>query len=126
MRDARARREFASTTPALVRFFKDREGEIRDAGPQPGEEGPPRLRVGIVAPEGIETADEERLVDLPAGAETAEFSWTLYAPAPARRYRIEACYLEAPSPLGLWTVRQPRRHRAAKFACIPIFAAMTI
>src|ERR1700734_4204381 len=70
-------------TPALVRFFKDREAEIRIRVHNPARQAR-RLRIGIAAPEGLLTPDEERLIDLPAGADLAEFSWTW---TPQRRGR---------------------------------------
>lgn len=91
-------------TPPLVRFFKDREAEIRIRVHNPAKQAR-RLRIGIAAPEGLATPDEERLVDLPPGADLAEFSWT-WTPQRRGRYLFDACYLESPSPLGMWTVRR--------------------
>jgi uncharacterized protein (DUF58 family) len=91
-------------TPELVRFFKDREAEIRVRVHNPGKYIR-RLRIGIPAPPGLETSDEERTVDLPAGADLAEFSWT-WTPQRRGKYRFDSCYLESSSPLGLWTVRR--------------------
>lgn len=90
--------------PPLARSFKDRAGEIPIRVENPGGRGR-RIRVGIAAPEGIESSDEEQIVTLPAGARTAEFPWR-HTPRRRGRYRLEECFLEAASPLGLWTVRQ--------------------
>jgi uncharacterized protein (DUF58 family) len=90
--------------PELVRAFKDRGGQIAVRVENPSKRAR-RIRVGIAAPQGIESADEEQVVDLPAGAATAEFSWR-YTPRRRGRYQMEECFLEAASPLGLWTVRQ--------------------
>jgi uncharacterized protein (DUF58 family) len=89
---------------ALVRSFKDRGGEIPVRVENPSGRAR-RIRVGIAAPEGIESGDEEQVVDLPAGARMAEFPWR-YTPRRRGLYRIDECFLEAGSPLGLWTVRQ--------------------
>ena len=89
--------------PELARFFKDRSGEVRVRVHNESRQAR-RLRVGIVAPEGIETSAEEQTVDLPPGAPAAEFAWT-WMPRRRGRYRVETCYLEAPSPLGMWAVR---------------------
>ena len=89
--------------PALVRFFKDREAEIRICVHNPSKYAR-RLRIGIAAPEGLRTPDEERTVDLPPGADLAEFSWT-WMPQRRGRYLLDSCYLESTSPLGMWTVR---------------------
>lgn len=89
--------------PALARFFKDREGEIRVV--VHNSRGGRRIRIGIGAPDGIEVVSEEQDVDLPYGAPTCAFSWRC---TPRRRgdYRVDACYLEARSPLGMWEVRR--------------------
>ena len=73
--------------PALVRSFKDRAGEILVRIENPAARGR-RIRVGIAAPEGIESGDEEQLVDLPAAARMADFPWR-YTPRRRGRYRIE-------------------------------------
>lgn len=91
-------------TPDLVRFFKDREAEIRVRVHNPAKHAR-RLRIGIAAPQGLETPDEEHVVDLPGGADLAEFSW-IWMPQRRGRYLFDSCYLEAPSPLGMWTVRR--------------------
>ncbi len=90
--------------PQLTRSFKDRPGQIAVRVENPTGRAR-RIRVGIPAPEGIESGDEEQVVDLPAGAATAEFPWR-YTPRRRGRYQIEECFLEAASPLGLWTVRR--------------------
>ncbi len=95
--------------PELVRFFKDREAGI-GVRVHNSTGGARRVRIGIVAPGGIEAAKEEQLVDLPAGALAAGIVWRC-TPRRRGRYHVETCYLEAPSPLGLWAVR--RRQAAA-------------
>ena len=88
--------------PPLVRMFKDRAGEIhvRIHGGSAR-----RVRIGMVVPDSFEAESEEQDVELPAGTGTSEFlcKWT-----PHRRgsYRVDAVYLEAPSPLGMWQVRR--------------------
>jgi uncharacterized protein (DUF58 family) len=91
-------------TPELVRFFKDREAEIQIRLHNLSKRSR-RLRVGIPAPPGLESAEEEQVVDLPEGADLAEFPWT-WMPHRRGRYRCNICYLESASPLGLWTVRR--------------------
>ncbi len=108
--------------PTLARLFKDRDAEIRVRIHNAG--GARRIRVGIVAPEGIDSPDEDQFVETPAGA--AEFIWRA-SPQRRGRYMFDSVHLEAPSPLGLWSVRaeQPaameirvypnlRRHRDLK------------
>jgi len=89
--------------PAMVRVFKDRDAEIR-VRILNASRHTKRVRIGITAPDGIEAQDEEHRVELPGGAEAAEFSWRI-SPRRRGRYQFDSCYLEAPSPLGLWSVR---------------------
>ena len=91
-------------TPELARFFKDREGEslfrIHNS-----TRAARRLRIGIPSPEGLETTEEERDIQLPDSTNVSELSWKWMARRRGR-YRVDACFLEAPSPAGLWTVRR--------------------
>jgi uncharacterized protein (DUF58 family) len=91
-------------TPELARFFKDRESQIR-VRVYNASQSARRLRIAIPAPPGLESGAEEQTVDLPAGADAAEFPWT-WTPHRRGKYRIDSCYLESLSPLGLWTVRR--------------------
>ena len=86
--------------PALVRMFKDRAAEIRV---RVHHVSGGRVRVGVVAPEGIHAESEETDVELPS--EISEFIWKWTA---HRRglYRVDAVYLEASSPWGMWQVRR--------------------
>jgi uncharacterized protein (DUF58 family) len=90
--------------PELGRFFKDRDAQVRvRIHNQTGVAR--RVRVGIVAPQGFETAAEEQSVDLPPRAPAADFAWA-FTPRRRGRFRVDACSLEAMSPLGLWSVRR--------------------
>lgn len=86
--------------PGLVRTFKDRVGEIRV---RVQSDSPLRVRIGVVVPDGISAESEESDVDLPAGISEFAWKWT-----PQRRglYRVDAVYLEALSPWGMWQVRR--------------------
>lgn len=86
--------------PELVRMFKDRAAEIRV---RVHNVSATRIRVGVLVPDGMQAETEEIDVDLPGA--TSEFSWKWTA---QRRglYRIEAVYLEARSPWGMWQVRR--------------------
>ena len=86
--------------PALVRMFKDRSAEIRV---RVFKGSAARVRIGIVVPDGIHADAEVTDVELPS--ETSEFVWNWTA---HRRglYRVDAVYLEALSPWGMWQVRR--------------------
>jgi uncharacterized protein (DUF58 family) len=86
--------------PALVRLFKDRPAEIRVLVHNGSAA---RVRIGVVVPQGIQAESEETDVELPS--ETSEFVWKWTA---HRRglYRVDAVYLEALSPWGMWQVRR--------------------
>jgi uncharacterized protein (DUF58 family) len=90
--------------PPIVRLVQDREGAVRVRIHNPHARAL-ELRIGIPAPDGLEAAWEEQRVALPSGAVASDVEWQL---TPRRRgsYRIDACYLEAASPLGLWSVRR--------------------
>jgi len=94
----RALRGVRVELPALVRMFKDRPAEIRVRVHNAG-----RVRIGVAVPEGIHADTEE--TDLESPAEVSEFVWTWTA---HRRglYRVDAVYLEATSPWGMWQVRR--------------------
>src|SRR5258708_3087139 len=103
----RALRGLRIELPELVRFFKDRNAEVRvrlhnTVGTATARAR--RVRIGIPAPPGIDAESEEQTVDLPPGA-VSEFPWPCTARRPGS-YRIESCYLEACSPLGMWLVRR--------------------
>ncbi len=90
--------------PPLARLFKDRDAEISVRVLNPSQTAR-RLRIGIPTPPGLATFEEERVIDLPAGAAASQFSW-IWTPHRRGRYQVEFAYLEAASPLGLWTVRR--------------------
>jgi len=94
----RALRRIRVELPGLVRMFKDRSAEIRVR-----VSNATRVRIGVVVPEGIQADFEETDVELPA--EISEFVWKWTA---HRRglYRVDAVYLEARSPWGMWQVRR--------------------
>jgi uncharacterized protein (DUF58 family) len=86
--------------PGLIRAFKDRAGEIRIRAHCSSTR---RVRIGIAAPESIESEDEEQTIDLPAG--DSEFRWR-YTPHRRGRYFIKECFVESATRLGLWNVRR--------------------
>jgi uncharacterized protein (DUF58 family) len=90
--------------PALMRMAQDREGEIRVRIHNQRSQARV-VKVGLIAPDGIEAAVEEQEVRLPQGAEAADFFWK-WTPRRRGRYRVTECFLEAASPLGLWAARR--------------------
>jgi uncharacterized protein (DUF58 family) len=86
--------------PALVRMFKDRLGEIRVLV---HSESAGQVRIGVAVPDGIQADFEEANVALPA--KTSEFVWK-WTPQRRGLYRVDAVYLEARSPWGMWEVRR--------------------
>jgi uncharacterized protein (DUF58 family) len=91
-------------TPALARLFKDREAEV---GIRIVNASKIARRVVIAIPtqRGLETPEEERVIDLPDGSDASEIAW-LWTGHRRGQYRIDECYLESASPFGLWTVRK--------------------
>jgi uncharacterized protein (DUF58 family) len=90
--------------PALLRVAQDREAQVR-VRVHNGKRRSCVVKIGLVAPDGIEAASEEQEVRLPAGAEAADFFWT-WTPRRRGRYRVDEYFLEAKSPLGLWAARR--------------------
>jgi uncharacterized protein (DUF58 family) len=90
--------------PDLVRLIQDRVAtvRVRIQNPQAKEM---RIRIGLAAPESVEAEWEDQQVILPAGAAAADITWSC-TPHRRGRYRLNAVYLEANSPFGLWAVRR--------------------
>jgi uncharacterized protein (DUF58 family) len=92
--------------PASARLQKGREGEfelklLREPS------GPNRLRIGCAFPPEIESSDEVRELLLPPDAAVSTSPWPC-RPKERGLFHLETIVLEAPSPLGLWSVRQRR------------------
>jgi len=94
------------TLPAVVRLTKDRPGTITlRLGNE--RQQPLPLRLGIAFPREIVPASDDVETMLPANTPFATVAW----PCTGKRrgaYPLQACYLEARSPLGLWVRREPR------------------
>ena len=84
--------------PALVRMTLDRQAAVALRI----ENGPGRLRLGLAMPAEFEPKDESLAVDVPS--RIAQVEW-LSTPRKRGSYRIESCYFETASALGLWVVR---------------------
>jgi uncharacterized protein (DUF58 family) len=90
--------------PELVRGVEGRE-VILPVLIHNAEAKPRSLRLALAFPDGVSSASEEKLIRLPANTEAVRLLWPC---TPDRRGRnvVDSCYLEAASPLGLWTVRR--------------------
>ncbi len=89
--------------PTVVRLSKDRPGRI-EMRLRNHQQRARRLRVGLGLPAEILARQVEILAQLPEGAEFSRLSWEC-TPSRRGRYFLEACYLEALSPLGFWAWR---------------------
>jgi uncharacterized protein (DUF58 family) len=89
--------------PPVIRLSKDRasqlELEIRNATKQPLE-----LRLGLAFPQEIASPQEDLWAQLPGEAEFSRVQWPC-TPRARGSFFLERCYLECPSPWGLWSVR---------------------
>jgi len=90
--------------PVLLRLVQGREAQIPVIIHNAQAQGR-RLRVGFAFPDGVEAEPEELCLNLPSRSPLFLSVWKCI-PHQRGTYRIEECYLEAPSPLGLWAVRK--------------------
>ncbi len=90
--------------PPLARFFKDRDGDLAVRIHNATQRGK-QIRIGIPAPEGLQMPAEEQVIELPDSAAASECRWQ-FTPHRRGRYMLDACYLEAASPWGMWAVRR--------------------
>lgn len=95
--------------PDLVRAVESRDVVLAILIHNPGAQ-PRTLRLAIPFPAGLSSPFDEQLVGLPPAVSTVRLDWPC-TPDARGRHIVDACYLEALSPLGLWTVR--RREPAA-------------
>ena len=65
----------------------------------------PRLRVGLAVPRPVGPDQEQAEIALPADGRWHRVDWPC-TPRERGRYALEACHVEAPSALGLWSVRR--------------------
>ena len=89
----------------LVRTYKGRQATVRVFfSNQSGK--PKHLRVAFNFPECFEVQEEQR-IQLPAAAGSYAVEWT-FTPHRRGRYVLDRCYLETPSSLGFWDIRQEK------------------
>lgn len=91
--------------PEIVRFTKDREGEV-EVRLQRGAGSPDRVRLALALPGGFEDEREEIWVDLPP-EEISRIEWRS-TPRARGRFRWVRVALEIPSVWGLWSMRERR------------------
>ncbi len=99
-------RSVGVSLPPTVRMTKDREGWIEITLTNENRQGK-TLGLGLPFPAEFSTPQEVVPAVLPKGAE----SFRLLCPCtPLQRgqFRIERCYVEAKSPLGLWAFRRSK------------------
>jgi uncharacterized protein (DUF58 family) len=89
--------------PEVVRLSRGRPGSF-DVQLENENQKISRMRLGLAFPEQIETPTYELAVELPPDTRTSMVAWSLTG-VKQGRYLIDRCYLEAISPLGLWSVR---------------------
>ncbi len=110
---ALARRTFrgiGAELPALVRLSEGRGGAIDLRLTSDGMTAR-RLALGLALPPELSSPRDTLRAELPAGCQASRVSWPV-TPLKKGRYRIDGCFLEAPSPLGFWSVRREAPARA--------------
>ncbi len=90
--------------PALVRLWKDREGEL-DLTFHNSDRSKRTLRVGLAFPAAISTPEEIREIALPADTDRSRITWKCTGRSRGK-YAAESCAIEISSPLRLWIVRK--------------------
>lgn len=103
LRARRALLGISVQVPEVVRLSKDRPGQI-ELLIRNEQEQARRVRLGLNLPTELQSFQDEMPTQLPAGTQFSRVAWEC---APSRRgqYWLEACYLEALSPLGFWAWR---------------------
>jgi uncharacterized protein (DUF58 family) len=89
--------------PEVVRLSKDRPSRI-DLCIRNERRQACRLRLGLNLPSSIDSPHDEMLAQLPAGTEFSRLLWEC-TPRQRGECLLEACYLEALSPLKFWACR---------------------
>lgn len=90
-------------TPGIIRVSKGRQTEIPIRIGR-GKRGLKEIRIGLPFSGRIVSADRDMIVELSGESELSSFTWPFKALERGRAL-IERCFLEATSPLGLWTCR---------------------
>lgn len=90
--------------PAVVRWSQDREAKL-ELRLRNERQQRKRLRLALALPDGLESAQPDVTIELPAGSEWSSWPW---ACVPRRRgtFPLTAVHVELASPLGFWVVRR--------------------
>ncbi len=96
--------------PSLVRLAEGRGGTIDLRLTSDGMTSR-RIALGLALPPELSSPSDSMRAELPAGCGASRVSWPV-TPLKRGRYLIDACFLEAPSPLGFWSVRREAPARA--------------
>jgi uncharacterized protein (DUF58 family) len=95
---------FSIELPPVIRFSRDRPGAF-DVTVRHPPAGPRLLRLGLVLPRTLHAAQDEVLLELPAGAESSTLPWSC-TPSRRGRFHISRACLEGLSRLGFWGLRR--------------------
>ena len=88
----------------VAHLYKDRAATIRTMLIHKSSKSK-RIRIALDLPLSFEAKDEELHVDLPAGPASYSIEWAI-TPHRRGRYVLDACYVEARSPIGLFDIRR--------------------
>ncbi len=100
-------RDLSVSLAETVRLTKDREGQAELVLKWKATV-PDRIRLGLAWPKELGPQREEMDVQLPGKSEQAKLLWPV-TPLMRGCFRMEECFLEAASPLGLWSVRARKK-----------------
>ncbi|GAK49315.1 hypothetical protein U14_00536 [Candidatus Moduliflexus flocculans] len=89
--------------PDTIRFSKNREGAIEVTVTHSGAANR-NMRVGLALPTAFQSPHEDLTTMLPHDQQQVRLIWPCL-PQKRGQFRLETCYLETPSPLGLWAWR---------------------
>ena len=99
-------RDLEVSFPATVRLTKDRAGQAELVLKWTASV-PRRLRLGLAWPKEFGSQQEEMEVQLPEKTERATLRWPV-TPLMRGSFGLGECFVEALSPLGLWSMRTRR------------------
>jgi uncharacterized protein (DUF58 family) len=93
--------------PEIARMSRDRPAKL-EVRIRNERQKPRRVRLALVLPREIKSAEEEMVVALPADSEWSRLIWTC-TPLRRGRFPIQTARIETVSPLGFWAMRKTVR-----------------